>query len=84
LTGRSESNPGLDREACDARAHDETWNDMVRLQEEGADAAAFAAIESPGLMLHGAFDPHSGQTIRASPEPHLVHLEYVEWERCGH
>ena len=77
--------PGnLGFEGCDARAHDETWNDMLRLQADGTYPAAFAAIESPVLMLHGAFDPHPGRMIRASLEPHVRRLEYVEWERCGH
>jgi pimeloyl-ACP methyl ester carboxylesterase len=71
-------------QACDARAHHETWQDMVRLQAEGVYPAAFAAIEAPVLMLHGAVDPHPGRMIRASLEPHLLQLEYVEWERCGH
>lgn len=71
-------------EACDARGHEETWADMLRLQAEGAYPAAFSAIESPVLMLHGAFDPHPGAMIRASLLPHVRQLEYVEWERCGH
>jgi pimeloyl-ACP methyl ester carboxylesterase len=69
---------------CDAQAHHETWEDMVRLQEEGVYPAAFSAIKAPVLMLHGAFDPHPGWMIRASLAPHLPQLEYLEWERCGH
>src|SRR5262249_43755468 len=68
----------------DVRAHTETWEDMVRLQQEGVYPAAFAAIKSPVLMLHGACDPHPGQMIRASLEPYLPQLEYCEWELCGH
>jgi pimeloyl-ACP methyl ester carboxylesterase len=71
-------------EACDDRAHGETWNDMLRLQAEGVYPAAFAAIESPVLMLHGAYDPHPGRLIRDSLAPHLRSLEYREFERCGH
>lgn len=71
-------------EACDARANHETWEDMVRLQEEGVYPAAFAAIDGPVLMLHGAVDPHPGRLIRASLEPDLPQLEYREWQRCGH
>ena len=71
-------------EGCDARAHHETWEDMLRLQEAGVYPAAFAAIDAPVIMLHGAEDPHPGQMIRASLEPHLPQLEYREWERCGH
>jgi pimeloyl-ACP methyl ester carboxylesterase len=71
-------------EACDARAHEETWQDMVRLQEEGEYPAAFSAINAPVIMLHGAVDPHPGLMIRASLEPHLPQLEYREWGPCGH
>jgi pimeloyl-ACP methyl ester carboxylesterase len=74
----------LEGEPYDARAHQETWSDMVRLQVEGKYPAAFAAIESPVLMLHGAFDPHPGSMIRAGLGPYIPRLEYVEWERCGH
>jgi pimeloyl-ACP methyl ester carboxylesterase len=74
----------LEIETCDARAYQETWTDMVRLQAEGVYPAAFSAIDSPVLMLHGAVDPHPGQMIRASLRPHLPLLEYIEWERCGH
>jgi pimeloyl-ACP methyl ester carboxylesterase len=71
-------------EPLDVRAHIETWNDMLRLQREGIYPAAFAAIRSPVLMLHGAYDPHPGAMIRASLEPFLPQLEYREWRRCGH
>ncbi len=71
-------------EACDARAHQETWQDMLRLQEEGVYPAAFRAIDLPVLMLHGAIDPHPGPMVRASLQPHIPQLEYREWERCGH
>lgn len=70
--------------ACDARAHQETWDDVERLQQEGVYPAAFSAIEAPVLMLHGAHDPHPGRMIQASLEPYLPQLEYVEWARCGH
>jgi pimeloyl-ACP methyl ester carboxylesterase len=69
---------------CDARAHEETWQDMMRLQEAGVYPAAFAAIDAPVLMLHGAFDPHPGRMIAASLRAYLPQLEYRGWERCGH
>ena len=71
-------------EPFDVRAHTETWDDMVRLQEAGVYPAAFAAITSPVLMVHGTYDPHPGQMIRASLAPYLPQLEYCEWKRCGH
>jgi pimeloyl-ACP methyl ester carboxylesterase len=68
----------------DSRAHLETWADMMRLQEAGLYPAAFTAIQSPVLMLHGAYDPHPGQMIRATLQRHLPQLEYREWAECGH
>ncbi len=70
--------------ACDARAHDESWTDMLRLQDERVYPAAFGVIRIPVLLLHGADDPHPGSLIRASLLPHLPQLEYRELARCGH
>jgi pimeloyl-ACP methyl ester carboxylesterase len=68
----------------DKRAHGETWSDMMRLQREGFYPAAFAAIRSPVLMLHGGFDPHPGEMIRDSLLPFIPDLRFRQWERCGH
>jgi pimeloyl-ACP methyl ester carboxylesterase len=72
------------RPPFDLRAHTETWDDMLRLQAEGVYPAAFRAIRSPVLMIHGDYDPHPGTLIRASLEPFLPQLEYHELPRCGH
>jgi pimeloyl-ACP methyl ester carboxylesterase len=68
----------------DVRAHEETWADMLRLQATGVYPAAFAAIRAPVLMLHGDYDPHPGEMIRASLAAYLPQLEYHELSRCGH
>lgn len=76
---------GADEPArCDARAHEETWRDALRLQEEGIHPKAFAAIRVPVLMLHGVEDPHPGPMVRDSLLPFIPQLEYVEYARCGH
>ena len=69
---------------ADADAHRQTWEDMVRLQDQGTYPAALSSIRSPVLMIHGAYDPHPGGMIRASLQPWLPWLEYRELERCGH
>jgi pimeloyl-ACP methyl ester carboxylesterase len=71
-------------EPFDVKAHDETWSDMRRLQDDGIYPEAFASIESPVLMMHGEYDPHPGKMIRDSLLPFLPQLEYREFERCGH
>jgi pimeloyl-ACP methyl ester carboxylesterase len=77
--------PGDDEsEPVDDRAHRETWEDMIRRQEAGDYPAAFAAIASPVLMLHGTYDPHPGRMVRDGLAPIIPDLRYVEWERCGH
>jgi pimeloyl-ACP methyl ester carboxylesterase len=68
----------------DRRANEETWADMVRLQQEGVYPAAFAAVRGPVLMLHGADDPHPGRMILNSLGRYMPQIEYREWERCGH
>jgi pimeloyl-ACP methyl ester carboxylesterase len=71
-------------EALDARAHRQTWDDMLRLQREGVYPAAFASLRLPVLMIHGAEDPHPGHMVYESLTPYVPTIEYVEIERCGH
>ena len=68
----------------DARAHDETWSDMIRLQVEGVYPAAFSAILSPVVMLHGDYDPHPGRMIYANLRDYVPQMEYRELLKCGH
>ncbi|MBD3236588.1 MAG: alpha/beta fold hydrolase [Candidatus Eisenbacteria bacterium] len=79
-----EETPAGPAESLDVRAHAETWEDMLRLQRNGAYPAAFARIPAPVLMLHGAFDPHPGRMIRDHLRGHLPQLAYREWAACGH
>lgn len=71
-------------EPFDLQAHQETWSDLSKLRDAGIYPAAFSAIESPVLMLHGQYDPHPGEMIRDSLRPHIPHLEYCELTHCGH
>jgi pimeloyl-ACP methyl ester carboxylesterase len=68
----------------DSQAHQETWQDMLRLQECGVYPAAFAAVTSPVLLLQGEEDPHPGEMIRDSLAPYVSGLEYHALKRCGH
>jgi pimeloyl-ACP methyl ester carboxylesterase len=71
-------------EAVDLRGAEETWSDMLRLQDGGVYPAAFASIVVPVLMLHGDFDPHPGDLIRDSLRRQIPHLEHRELAHCGH
>ena len=73
-----------EEDKVDARAHKETWEDMLRLQTGGVYPASFAAIKVPVLMVHGTFDPLPGPLILKGLQPYLPQLEYRELERCGH
>lgn len=68
----------------DAVAHQQSWADMKRLQNDGTYPAAFAAIGVPVLMLHGEADPHPGRMIMEDLRKHIPHLEYRELSKCGH
>jgi pimeloyl-ACP methyl ester carboxylesterase len=68
----------------DLKGHTESWSDMIRLQETGLYPAAFATITCPVLMLHGSYDPHPGELIRDGLRKFIPHLEYTEFDRCGH
>jgi pimeloyl-ACP methyl ester carboxylesterase len=68
----------------DARGHEETWADVMRLQADGIEPAAFAAITVPVLMLHGDHDPHPGASTRDVLRDQIPQLEYVELARCSH
>jgi len=56
-----------EEDQVDARAHHETWGDMLRLQAEGVYPAALAAIKVLVLMVHGQFDPHPGRVLSIEP-----------------
>jgi pimeloyl-ACP methyl ester carboxylesterase len=76
--------PPHEEDLVDARAHHETWEDMLRLQTDGTYPEAFAAIKVPVLMMHGTYDPHPGRLILQSLKPYLPQLEHRELEHCGH
>jgi pimeloyl-ACP methyl ester carboxylesterase len=68
----------------DSRGQQESWSDMLRLQQAGVYPAAFAAIHAPALLLHGDVDPHPGRRVASSLQALLPRLEHVELPRCGH
>jgi pimeloyl-ACP methyl ester carboxylesterase len=68
----------------DATGHSETWDDVLRLQRDGVEPAAFSRIRAPVLMLHGDYDPHPGTATRDFLRKYIPQLEYLEFPRCGH
>lgn len=88
LMERAQSFDLLEGEAdpveVDRRGHDETWADALRLQREGIEPAAFAAITCPVLMLHGDDDPHPGRATFEHLRRFMPRLQYRGFPRCGH
>jgi pimeloyl-ACP methyl ester carboxylesterase len=68
----------------DGRGHRETWADVLRLQAEGVEPAAFTAVTCPALMLHGDDDPHPGPATFALLRRFVPQLQYRGFPRCGH
>ncbi len=79
-----ESDDGTAARSADEAGYVETWTDVLRLQREGIEPAAFGAVTAPVLMIHGAVDPHPGEPTRALLERYIPQLEYLELDRCGH
>jgi pimeloyl-ACP methyl ester carboxylesterase len=71
-------------EPFDEIGHKETWQDMVRCQKVGIYPQSFTSVKVPVLMLHGADDPHPGGMIRDTLKQYIPHLEYHEFQQCGH
>lgn len=71
-------------EPFDEIGHKETWQDMVRCQKVGIYPQSFTSVKVPVLMLHGADDPHPGGMIRDTLKQYIPHLEYHEFQKCGH
>jgi pimeloyl-ACP methyl ester carboxylesterase len=68
----------------DARGHDETWQDVLRLQREGIEPKRFSSIKAPIMLLRGDSDPHPGASTRDLLRQYIPQLEFLELERCGH
>lgn len=69
---------------ADAAGYLETWQDVLRLQREGREPAAFLSIRCPVIMLHGEDDPHPGLSTRDVLRKVIPQLEFVGFARCGH
>jgi pimeloyl-ACP methyl ester carboxylesterase len=68
----------------DPRGREETWNDVLRLQEAGIEPEAFRAIRVPVAMVHGDDDPHPGEATYETLRRHIPQLAYVHFGKCGH
>lgn len=68
----------------DALAHQQSWEDMLRLQAAGVYPQAFKNILCPVYMLHGDYDPHPGKLIYAELKEYIPQLQYHEFSQCGH
>lgn len=71
-------------EEYDRKGHDESWRDMLRLQDNGTYPQAFGAISAPTLMIHGDWDPHPGRMTLATLSRYMPAIEYFELKDCGH
>ena len=74
----------LDTPAADAMGNSETWQDVLRLQQDGYEPQNFKSIACPVLMLHGTYDPHPGKMTRDLLRGFIPQIEYTEFDRCGH
>lgn len=69
---------------ADWKGYRETWADVLRLQADGIEPAAFAAIRAPAIMFAGRQDAHPGRQVFEGLLRWLPQLELVELDSCGH
>jgi len=79
-----ETEPASDELPLDEAGHNETWNDVLRLQQEGIEPAIFRTISARVLMIHGDIDPHPGALTHELLRQFIPGLEYIQLDRCGH
>lgn len=70
--------------AYDPVGYRQTWDDVLRLQAEGIEPAAFANLMVPVWMIHGDHDPHPGEATWGTLLVHIIDVGYTELRRCGH
>lgn len=68
----------------DPIGHQETWEDVLRLQAQGVEPERFQSITCPVTLIQGADDPHPGRLIAEDLLPYVPQLNYVELQQCGH
>lgn len=81
IQGTDDGSAGI---PADDAGHVETWSDVLRLQRENIEPAAFSAIAARVLMIHGDVDPHPGPATHDTLRKFIPTLEYIPLERCGH
>src|SRR4030095_14802433 len=59
-----ETEPSSENLPPDEAGHTATWNDALRLQQEGIEPGVFRGISARVLMIHGDVDPHPGALTR--------------------
>jgi len=79
-----ETEPASDHLPLDEAGHNETWKDVLRLQQEGIEPGIFRGISARVLMIHGDTDPHPGAPTHELLRQFIPGLEYMEVDRCGH
>jgi pimeloyl-ACP methyl ester carboxylesterase len=79
-----ETEPSSENLPPDEAGHTETWNDALRLQQEGIEPGVFRGISARVLMIHGDVDPHPGALTRDFLRQFMPGLEYIQLDRCGH
>jgi pimeloyl-ACP methyl ester carboxylesterase len=79
-----ETEDSTERVPPDEAGHKETWNDALRLQQDGIEPAVFSSVSARVLMIHGDVDPHPGPATRDYLRQFIPGLEYIQLDRCGH
>ncbi|MBN1581332.1 MAG: alpha/beta hydrolase [Anaerolineae bacterium] len=60
------------------------WNDAAEMRRSGALLALAQHIACPVVAIHGDYDPHPAQGVKAPLEAIVPQFRFVLLEHCGH
>ena len=60
------------------------WKEAAALRRSGKLLALGAGIRCPVVAIHGDYDPHPAEGVRAPLSATLEHFRFILLEQCGH
>ncbi len=69
---------------CDGEMYRRVWSEAAAMRSSGELAGIFCRLRVPVTIIHGDYDPHPPEGVRAFLEERGVPHEFRLLSRCGH
>jgi pimeloyl-ACP methyl ester carboxylesterase len=60
------------------------WKEAAALRKAGKLLKLIQTISCPVVAIHGTYDPHPIEGVKAPLSPHLNNFRFIELKNCGH